>query len=260
MKKIGIRILGCMALLSMVGCGRIEGASVQDLSNTKDAIVESETTLAENNNEYSNKNSLFYSDISSYEIFTDVNSEAALKNLYYNIDEFIDSDSSDVIVKGNIIEIEYVYIDGCSYSVLTVDVERAYKGEVQETITVYEDGGYTRLSDEKEQIEAHADLSQYTEEEMENLLINHTFMGAEHSNVGDTVILFLKTNEGSILGDSYRINCSVFGRYTLNKDSYIRPEFIVENNNPEKITTYSNMDTFEFSVSKSMLEDKLSQQ
>ena len=78
-KKIGIRILGCMALLSMVGCGRIEGASVQDLSNTKDAIVESETTLAENNNEYSNKNSLFYSDISSYEIFTDVNSEAALK-------------------------------------------------------------------------------------------------------------------------------------------------------------------------------------
>ena len=47
MKKIGIRILGCMALLSMVGCGRIEGASVQDLSNTKDAIVESETTLAE---------------------------------------------------------------------------------------------------------------------------------------------------------------------------------------------------------------------
>ena len=39
MKKIGIRILGCMALLSMVGCGRIEGASVQDLSNTKDAIV-----------------------------------------------------------------------------------------------------------------------------------------------------------------------------------------------------------------------------
>lgn len=79
MKKIGIRILGCMALLSMVGCGRIEGASVQDLSNTKDAIVESETTLAENNNEYSNKNSLFYSDISSYEIFTDVNSEVMLK-------------------------------------------------------------------------------------------------------------------------------------------------------------------------------------
>lgn len=24
MKKIGIRILGCMVLLSMVGCGRIE--------------------------------------------------------------------------------------------------------------------------------------------------------------------------------------------------------------------------------------------
>ena len=40
MKKIGIRILGCMALLSMVGCGRIEGASVQDLSNTKDEVKE----------------------------------------------------------------------------------------------------------------------------------------------------------------------------------------------------------------------------
>lgn len=55
----------------------------------------------------------------------------------------------------------------------------AYNGDLQGTITVYEDGGYTRLSDEKEQIEAHADLSQYIEE-MDNLLINHIFMGAEH--------------------------------------------------------------------------------
>ena len=169
MKKIGIRILGCMALLSMVGCGRIEGASVQDLSNTKDAIVESETTLAENNNEYSNKNSLFYSDISSYEIFTDVNSEAALKNLYYNIDDFIDSDSSDVIVKGNIIEIEYVYIDGCSYSVLTVDVERAYKGEGQASAggiqidTMFVDEGFGSLDTEKTLPQAYKALVSVTE-------------------------------------------------------------------------------------------------
>ena len=39
----------------------------------------------------------------------------------------------------------------------------------------------------------------------------------------------------------------------IRDSSYIRPEFIVENDNPEKITTYSNMDTFEFSVSKSCL-------
>ena len=260
MKKTGIGILGCMVLLSLAGCGKMDDTSVQNFSDTKDVIVESEIDLAENkenNNEHSNKNedSLYSSDISNYQIFTEANSEAALKNLYYNIDEFIDSDSSDAVVKGNIAEIEYVYIDGCAYSKLTVDVEEAYQGEVQETITVYEDGGYTRLSDEKAQIEEHADLSQYTEEEMNNLL-----MGAEHSNVGDTVILFLKSNEGSILGDSYRINCSVFGRYTLSNDNYIRTEFLVENDNPEGVSTYSNMDTFEVSVSKSMLEDKLSQQ
>ena len=48
-------------------------------------VVEGETTLAENNNEYSNKNSLFYSDISSYEIFTDVNSEAAITSSFIAI-------------------------------------------------------------------------------------------------------------------------------------------------------------------------------
>lgn len=262
MKKTGIGILACMVLLSLAGCGKMDDTSVQNFSDTKDAFVESEIDLAENNNEHSNKNedSLYSSDISNYQIFTEANSEAPLKNLYYNIDEFIDSDSSDAVVKGNIAEIEYVYIDGCAYSKLTVDVEEVYQGEVQETITVYEDGGYTRLSDEKAQIEEHVDLSQYTEEEMDNLLIDHTFMGAEHSKVGDTVILFLKSNKGSILGDSYRINCSVFGRYTLSNDNYIRTEFLVENDNPEGVSTYSNMDTFEVSVSKSMLEDKLSQQ
>lgn len=262
MKRAGIGILGCIVLLSMAGCGKVDNASVQSMHNTNDTVTESEIALVESNSEHSDKNkdSLYSSDISNYEIFTEANSEAALKNLYYNIDEFIDSDSSDAVVKGNITEIEYVYIDGCAYSKLTVDVEEAYKGEVQEIITVYEDGGYTRLSDEKEQIEAHADLSQYTEEEMDNLLINHTFMGAEHSKVGDVVILFLKSNEGSILGDSYRINCSVFGRYTLSQDTYVRPEFLVQNDNPEGIAAYSNMDEFEVSVSKSMLEDKLSQQ
>ena len=261
MKKTGIGILSCMVLLSMVSCGEIDDTSVQNLSDTKDVIIESEADLEENNNEYSNNNvaSLYSSDISNYQIFSVANSEAALKNLYYNIDEFIDSDSSDAVVKGNIEEIEYVYIDGCAYSKLTVEIEEIYKGEVQEIITVYEDGGYTRLSDEKEQIEPHADLSQYTEEEMNNLLIDHIFMGAEHSQVGDTVILFLKSNEGSILGDSYRINCSVFGRYTLSNDNYIRTEFLVENDNPDGVSTYSNMDTFEVSVSKSILEDKLSQ-
>lgn len=261
MKKTGIGILSCMVLLSMVSCGKMDDTSVQNLSDTKDVIIESEADLEENNNEYSYKNgdSLYSSDISNYQIFSVANSEAELKNLYYNIDEFIDSDSSDAVVKGNIEEIEYVYIDGCAYSKLTVEVEEIYKGEVREIITVYEDGGYTRLSDEKEQFEPHVDLSQYTEEEMENLLIDHIFMGAEHSQVGDTVILFLKSNEGSILGDSYRINCSVFGRYTLNDDNYIRTEFLVENENPDGVSTYSNMDTFEVSVSKSILEDKLSQ-
>jgi hypothetical protein len=276
MKKLLFGMLNCMVLLSMAGCGKMDDSSVQNLSDTKDSIIESEADLAESNNEYSDKSetdleednneyldknvdSLYSSDISNYQIFTAANSTAELKNLYYNIDEFIDSDSSDAVVKGNITEIEYVYIDGCAYSKLTVDVVKAYKGEVQETITVYDDGGYTRLSDEKEQIEAYFDLSQYTEEEMDNLLINHTFMGAEHSKVGDVVILFLKSNEGSIWGDSYRINCSVFGRYTLSQDKYVRPEFIVENDNQEGIATYSNMDEFEVSVSKSMLEDKLSQ-
>ena len=102
-------------------------------------------------------------------------------------------------------------------------------------------------------------MSQYTKEEMDNLLIDHKFMGAEHSKIGDTVILFLKSNKGSILGDSFRINCSVFGRYTLCGENYIRPEFLVENDNPEKDSEYTNMDTFEISVPKSVLEDKLSQ-
>lgn len=261
MKKTGIGILGCIMVLLMAGCGKMDDTSSQNLNDNKDMIVENEITFSESNSEIQNENgdSLYSRDISNYQIFTQANSEAALKNLYYSIDEFIESDSSDAVIKGNIVEIEYVYIDGCAYSKLTVDVENVYKGEVEETITVYEDGGYTRLSDEKEQLEAHADLSQYTEAEMNNLLIDHTFMGAEHSKIGDIVILFLKSNEGTVLSNSYRINCSVFGRYTLSNENYIRPEFVVENDNSKGISTYSNLDTFEVSVPKLMLEDKLSQ-
>ena len=262
MKKTGIGFLCCIVLLSIAGCGKVSDTSDQTLSTNNEIPIDRNANFVEDDIERSEKDddSLLYSnDISKYQIYTEANSEAALKNLYYTVDDFIKSDSSDAVAKGNIVEIEYVYIDGCTYSKLTVEVEELYKGEASNTITVYEDGGYSRLSDEKEQLEAHTDLSQYTKEEMDNLLIDHKFMGAEHSKIGDTVILFLKSNKGSILGDSFRINCSVFGRYTLCGENYIRPEFLVENDNPEKDSEYTNMDTFEISVPKSVLEDKLSQ-
>ena len=43
--KRQVHCYGYIILLSMVGCGRIEGASVQDLSNTKDAICLLYTSL-----------------------------------------------------------------------------------------------------------------------------------------------------------------------------------------------------------------------
>ncbi|MDO5156401.1 MAG: hypothetical protein Q4D51_10595 [Eubacteriales bacterium] len=260
MKKTCIGVLGCIMLVLIAGCGKTDDVSNVNLQENKECIAEDNTSLLVEEAELQNvnENQLYNRDIINYQIFTQANSEAALKNLYYSIDDFIESDSSDAVVKGNVVEIEYVYIDGCTYSKLTVDVENVYKGKVEKTITVYEDGGYTRLSEEKEQIEAHIDLSQYSEEEMNNLLIDHTFMGAEHSNIGDTVILFLKSNEGTIMSNSYRINCSVYGRYKLSGENYIRPEFIVENDNPEKNMTSNSFNEFEVTVPQSVLEDKLS--
>ena len=60
------------------------------------------------------------------------------------------------------------------------------------------------------------------------------------------------------MGNSYRINCSVYGRYKLSGENYIRPEFIVENDNSEKNIESNGLNEFEVSVPQSMLEDKLS--
>lgn len=252
MKKIKIYMLLGLLTVILSGCGKTEKTVSEDIN--KSQVVESMGN-SENDSETT---SLHSYNLSDYNVFMEAKSEASLKNLYLDVDEFIESNSSDAIVKGQVSDIEYVFIEGCAYSILTVDVQDVYKGEIGDVIKVYEDGGYARLSDEREYIEPHADLSEYTEEDMNNMLIDHIFMGAEHSQVGDVDILFLKTNQGGLPNDTFRLNCSVFGRYILKDASYVRTEFVVENDNPDGAVGYSVMKEFEVSLPQSVLEEKLS--
>lgn len=210
----------------------------------------------------SSETALYSKDIAQREVFMSADSEASLKMLYDTVDEFIESDSSDVIIKGKISEVAYVYSDECAYTISSVDVEKVYKGNVKEQISVYEDGGYTRLSDEKDSIQQHTDLSQYTEQEMENMLIEHKFMGADHPEVGDEVILFLNENPNQSVKSDYQTDCSVFGRYTLKQNEYVRAELFSGEKEPEDeeeaAANKSRMEKFETHIAKETLEEKLS--
>lgn len=115
----------------------------------------------------------------------------------------------------------------------------------------YENGGYVRLIDEKEQIEPHADLSAYSDEEMKEKYIDYRFMGADHPAINDIVVLFLQSNHGNVLGDTYRVLGTVFGRYTLKEGQYVRPQLYLSGDEIKEINE------IEYSILENDMQKKL---
>lgn len=156
-----------------------------------------------------------------YELSTD----ASLKYDYATIDELNKSDVVDAIVKGTVTDTQDSYIEGVAYRVLTVDVQRIFRGETASRITVYEDGGYVRVKDMLPELQGRMDTTSLTPEQVENGVVDVRFLGAPHSQVGDTVLLYLLVNPNKSQGDSYQMVSSVHGRFTLDAGTgeYARP-------------------------------------
>ena len=115
---------------------------------------------------------------------------------------------------------------------LTLDVEKCYLGDVGSTVTVYEDGGYVRLSELKEDLAGHEAEAQTggetTGSDPEETVADVTFMGAGHSRAGDEMIAYLVPNTPPMAEGSYHFLTSVFGRFMREGDVYVRPDFVIE--------------------------------
>ncbi|MFZ7121818.1 MAG: hypothetical protein ACOWWH_12830 [Eubacteriaceae bacterium] len=171
------------------------------------------------------------------DVLFSLDADAALKQLYGTIDEYNKSDAVEAIVKGNITDVEYVYINGCSYSILTIDVEQFYKGNKgKKTIKVYEDGGYVKYTDIRNELKSKSDFSEenLTEDQINNGIVDFRFFNAPHSQKGQKVLLYLFYNVEPLPTDSYMIVSSVYGKFTLNEENN-KYERISINNDGEEI-------------------------
>lgn len=157
-------------------------------------------------------------------VFT-VEGDALLRESFSTIGEMSRSDAVRTIVRGKVTATDDVYSEGIANRILTVDVTKKYKGESPATIRVYEDGGYVRLKDMLPDLSARGQTSTFTPQQIEEGIVDVVFMGAEHSQVGDVVVLFLRENPNPSQGDSYQLVSAVQGRLTLNKKNgqYERP-------------------------------------
>lgn len=154
-----------------------------------------------------------------------VNSEAVLKEQYASVAGLNSAPSASAIVKGIVSDVRGAYDsdDDVAYSVLTVDVQQVYKGNPGKTITVWEDGGYVPVQDMLSALAAHMDTAALTAAQLDGY-VDERFEGAAHSEVGDTVIMYLSTNPNPGQGGYQQVS-SVYGRFILNPktDSYERP-------------------------------------
>lgn len=148
-----------------------------------------------------------------------VTADALLREDYATIAELNKSDVVDAVVKGRVTATEDVYAEGIANRVLTVEVGKRFKGSTTATVRVYEDGGYVKLKDMLPDIAAHLDPSAFTDDQIENGVVDVIFMGAPHSEVGDNVILYLKKNPNASQADSYQLVSAMHGRFILNSKS-----------------------------------------
>ncbi len=159
-------------------------------------------------------------------IVFEVDSSALLKDYYMTVDDINAAGNVDVIVKGKVLSTQDVYEDHFAARILTVKVQKAYKGDPADEITVYEDGGLVPLREVLPEMEGHFDPASLTEEQIENGLVDYRFEGADHSEAGDHVVLYLCENPNPSQAGSYQMIMSVFGRFKLDEagNKYVRPE------------------------------------
>lgn len=246
-KKISLVII---AVLLCTGCAN--AASQRDVSaNYSWETVEPITTEKEADSQNTDESIVINGE--EYLIYGRIDSEAAMSRMYYNIDDLGDSEAAEVIVKGTVCNIEYEYLEHCAFTKYTLNVEKCYKGSVPEQICIYEDGGYIPMSELSADISDHIDVE---DAEISNYVMDMTFMGAEHVEEGDTIIAYLHSTSEPMESGSYQYVSSVFGRFILKGQTYVRTDLELRDED-SNVMTIDEADAFETSIAKDNLEHSL---
>lgn len=119
------------------------------------------------------------------------------------------------VVEGRVVKVEYRLMESLTpVTLMTIEVARTTK-DVSDTLTVLEFGGLIPLTDHPE-----SDQKRYAKaaagEDPDNAVIDYPGAGnGTHPEVGDQVVLFLKSNKGQPGGDdAYYVTRSALGRFT----------------------------------------------
>lgn len=211
------RTLVALSAVALLGMG---SSGLCSCSSSQEALSSKSTSAAANG-----VTTVSTADNSGGHVVIEVTSDAMLKHYYTSIDELNKATDVDAIVRGVIAVTRDVYESGLAYRVLTVDVTESYKGEPAHEITVYEDGGVVPLKEALPDMAGHYDPASLSEKDVESGLVDFKFMGADHSQVGDKVILYMRKNPNPSQGGSYQLIMSVFSRFKLNEATsmYVRP-------------------------------------
>lgn len=121
-------------------------------------------------------------------------------------------------MKGRVTATKPFYASHTAWTILTVQVERAYKGSPAKEILVYEDGGLVPLKDVLPDLEGKADTPEFTDEQIATGVVDMRMMGAAHSEPGQQVLLFLMDNPNAEFTGSYMIVSSMYGRFISKRD------------------------------------------
>lgn len=119
------------------------------------------------------------------------------------------SDAAKEIIQGRIISLEYFAFEGRAHTKANVKVEKVISGSLQEgdTVSVFLRQGYIPLSEQVAWEEATGGAKfEYTDEELNNTIIEECELGEEMAKVGDDAVFYLCKNAVKEMGGYARVN------------------------------------------------------
>lgn len=140
------------------------------------------------------------------------NTEAALTFVPAGVRSLWKDPAASIVARGVVSKVEYRHDPvGTAYTLVTLDVEKTWRGANTKQLTFMELGGYIRQGDleaingPKDGIAPAADP---------NAWVDQRFMGATHSVVGDHEVVFLHRINGGEY--DYELLQGPYGRYIRN--------------------------------------------
>jgi hypothetical protein len=157
-------------------------------------------------------------DIAAGTVVGTVSHDPSLKDPYAQVGELLQAPSVDAVITGTVTAVEYRDIDSIAYTALTVKVDKVLSGEVADTITVWETGGYVSASVvDAQNADKFPDID--LPDRAVSDYVDFQFMGADHPTPGDRLLLPLLAAPGFSGADglAYFPVGDVTGRFTINE-------------------------------------------